>query len=124
MPKLALVVGAALTALGAWGYTASGPGASPTALIPAALGLPIAAAGALGLRSAAARRHAMHAAAGVSLLGALGSLGQLIARPAAGSAAAGIARTAGVLTFVLCSGFLAAAVRSFVAARSARSAGV
>ncbi len=120
MPKIALAVGAVLVAVGVWAYTASGPGASPTALIPAFLGLLIAGAGAVGLRGGPARRHAMHAAAAVALLGVLGSLGQLIASPAAGSEHAGVARAAGLLNLVLCAGFLAFAVRSFVQARRAR----
>lgn len=120
MPRIALAVGGVLVAVGVWAYAASGPGASPTALIPAALGALLAGAGAVGLRGGDVRRHAMHAAAGVSLLGVLGSLGQLVARPAAGSEAAGIARTAGVLNLVLCGLFLALAVRSFARARRTR----
>lgn len=121
MPKLALAFGAALIAVGIWAYTASGPGASPTALIPAAIGLGIAAAGAVGLRGGSARKHAMHAAAGIALVGALGSLGQLVASPASGSEDTGIASTAGLLNLVLCLAFLALAVRSFVTARRARA---
>ena len=120
MPKLALAFGAALIAVGVWAYTASGPGASPTALIPAAIGLGVAVAGLVGLRGGTARRHAMHAAAAIALVGALGSVGQLVASPAAGSDDAGIARTAGLLNLVLCAAFVALAVRSFVAARRAR----
>ena len=120
MPKLALVVGAALIAVGVWAYTASGPGASPTALIPAAIGLLVAVAGAVGLRGGTVRKHAMHAAAAVALLGALGSVGQLVASPAAGSDDAGIARTAGLLNLGLCLAFVVLAVRSFMAARRAR----
>lgn len=121
MPKLALAFGAALVVVGVWAYTASGPGASPTALIPAAIGVLLAVAGAVGLRGGSTRRHAMHAAAAVALLGALGSLGQLVASPAAGSDDAGIASAAGLANLVLCAAFVALAVRSFVAARRARA---
>jgi Co/Zn/Cd efflux system component len=120
VPKLALAFGAALIAVGVWAYTASGPGASPTALIPAAIGLLIAIAGLVGLQGGATRKHAMHAAAAVALVGALGSVGQLVASPAAGSEDADIAGTAGLLNLVLCLAFVALAVRSFVAARRAR----
>ena len=99
---------------------ASGPGASPTALIPAVLGLGLAVAGLVGLRGGSARRNAMHAAAVVALLGVLGSLGQLIGSPAAGSDDADIATTAGLLNLALCAVFLVLAVRSFVQARRAR----
>ncbi len=119
MPKLALVVGAVLIVVGSWAYTASGPGASPTALIPAVLGLLLVVAGFLGLRDGW-RRHAMHGAAVVALVGLLGSVWQLVARPAADSDHAGIARIAGALTAVLCGVFLGLAVRSFVQARRAR----
>lgn len=37
MPKIALVIGIVLIVVGGWAFTASGPGASPTALIPALL---------------------------------------------------------------------------------------
>jgi hypothetical protein len=120
VPKIALVVGAALVVVGVWAYTASGPGASPTALIPAVLGVLIGAAGAVGLRGGATRRHAMHAAAAVSLLGVLGTVGQLVASPASGSPDADIATTAGWLNLVLCAAFLALAVRSFIQTRRAR----
>ena len=120
MPKIALAVGAILIVVGGWAYTASGPGASPTALIPALLGLLLVVAGGVALRGREAHRHAMHAAAAVALIGVLGSLGQLIASPAAGSDDADIARTAGVLNLALCGVFLVLAVRSFVQARRAR----
>jgi protein-S-isoprenylcysteine O-methyltransferase Ste14 len=120
LPKIALVVGVVLIVVGGWAYLASGPDASPTALIPAVLGLGLAVAGLVGLRSGSARRNAMHAAAVVALLGVLGSLGQLIGRPAAGSDDADIATTAGLLNLALCGVFLVLAVWSFVQARRAR----
>ncbi|MGH3978565.1 MAG: hypothetical protein ACRDRZ_06130 [Pseudonocardiaceae bacterium] len=120
MSKIALAVGAALIVVGGWAYTASGPGASLTALIPAVLGLGLAVAGFVGLRGGRARRHAMHAAAAVALIGVLGSVGQLIASPSAGSDDADIAHTAGLLNLALCGGFVVLAVWSFVQARRAR----
>lgn len=120
LPKIALVVGILLIVLGGWAYIASGPGASPTALIPAVLGVLLAVAGLIGLRGGDARRHAMHTAAAISLLGVLGSAYQLIARPSAGSEHAGIAQTAGVLNLALCGVFLVLAIWSFVHARRAR----
>ncbi|RJK98051.1 hypothetical protein [Vallicoccus soli] len=119
MPRTAVAAGALLVVVGVVAYAASGPGASPTALIPALLGLLIAGAGAVGLRGGTARKHAMHAAAAVGLLGVLGTVGQLVARPAAGSDDAGIATAAGWATLVVCAAFVALAVRSFVAARRA-----
>lgn len=122
MTKIAIAVGIVLIVVGGWAYTASGPGASPTALIPAVLGLGLAVAGLVGLRGGAARRHAMHAAAALALIGVLGSAWQLIFKPAAGSAHADIAHTAGLLNLALCGVFLVLAVWSFVQARRARVA--
>ncbi|MGH4024731.1 MAG: hypothetical protein ACRDRV_09115 [Pseudonocardiaceae bacterium] len=120
MSKIALVVGAALIILGLWAFTASSPGASPTALIPAVLGVVLVVAGLVALRSAAARHHAMHAGAAVALIGVLGSAYQLIAKPSAGSEHADIALAAGWLNLALCGLFVILAVRSFVQARRAR----
>lgn len=120
MPKIALAIGAVLVVVGVWAYTASGPGASPTALIPAMLGVLLAIAGIVALRRADLRRHAMHTAAAVALIGVLGSLGQLIGQPAEGSEDADIAQVAGVLNLVLCGVFLILAIRSFVQVRRAQ----
>lgn len=122
MPKIALAIGGALIVVGVGAYVASGgPGASVTALIPALLGLLLVGAGAMGLRGGDARRHAMHFGAAVALLGVLGSAGQLITSPSAGSENAGVAQTAGILNLVLCAVFLGLAVQSFIAARRSRA---
>jgi len=120
VPKIAIGVGAALIVVGVWAFVASGPDSSPTALIPAVLGLLLVIAGGVALRGGNARRHAMHAAAAVALIGVLGSLGQLLFQPAEGSDDAGIARTAGALNMLLCAVFFALAVGSFLRARRAR----
>ncbi len=120
MPKVAIAIGIVLIVVGGWAYLASGPGASPTALIPAVLGVALAVAGLIGLRGGPARRHAMHGAAAVALIGVLGSVGQLIASPAANSEHADIANTAGLLNLALCGAFLVLAIWSFVQARRAR----
>ena len=119
LPKIALVVGILLIVLGGWAYIAS-PGASPTALIPAVLGVLLAVAGLVGLHGGGARRHAMHTAAAVALFGVLGSAYQLIAKPSAGSEHADIAQTAGVLNLALCGVFLVLAIWSYVQARRSR----
>lgn len=121
MPKIAIAIGAALIAVGAWAFAASSPDSSPTALIPALLGLVLVVTGALSLWRLDWRRHAMHAAAAVALIGVLGSVGQLIGQPAEGSEDADVAQVAGVLNLLLCGVFLALAVRSFVQARRTRS---
>ena len=108
----------ALIILGLAGYLLSGA-ASLTALIPAVFGLLIALSGLIA-RDERKRKHAMHAAVVVALLGFLGSVRGLLqigdvfdgtaARPAAIVAQTIMA----VLTFV----YMVMAVRSFVAART------
>jgi uncharacterized membrane protein HdeD (DUF308 family) len=120
VPAIAAAVGAALIAVGIWGYASGGDDPSPTALIPAALGLILVICGAIAWRKPAARKHAMHAAAAVGLVGVLGVIMQLITKPAAGTEHADIARTSGILTLVLCVILVGFAVRSFVAVRVAR----
>jgi len=121
--KLALWIGLALVIIGVVAYLGSGA-ASVTALVPSVLGAILAALGLVATARPGARRHAMHAAAAVALLGFLGSLqgvpaffellgGAVVERPWAAAAQA--------LTAVLSAVFVAAAVSSFVRARRARS---
>lgn len=120
MPALATAVGAALIAVGIWGYASGGDDPSLTALIPAALGAVLVVCGLLSLARPGTRKHAMHAAAAVGLLGILGVIQQLIMKPAAGTAHADVARTSGLLTLALCVVFVGFAVRSFVSIRLQR----
>lgn len=122
MPQKAMTAGGILVLLGLAGYVASGA-ESVTALIPAAIGAILAGLG-LGGRRERLRKHLMHGAAAVALLGVLGT-------------ASGVLKAAGVLfgstlerplavasqtaTAIVCAWFLIAAIRSFVAARKARS---
>lgn len=70
MAKITIALGAVLTLLGLFGYFGLGSG-SWTALIPAFFGVPFLVLGALALKEDL-RRHAMH---GAALLGVLGLLG-------------------------------------------------
>lgn len=123
MPRTALSFGVLLVLVGVGFYAGTG-GTSPTALIPAALGVLLAAAGVLARREHM-RRHAMHAAALVGALGLLGSARGLARLPALLSGAP-LERPAAVaaqsVTAVLCLVFVALCVRSFVAARRERKA--
>ncbi|MCC7409674.1 MAG: hypothetical protein IT442_16535 [Phycisphaeraceae bacterium] len=101
--------------------------ASPTALIPAYFGLAIALAGVAAIVRPAARRHAMHAAAVLALIG-LAMPGFMVVRTlAAAAGGAEIARPAAValqaIMAVACGLLLALCVRSFIAARRPRPAG-
>jgi len=123
MPGTALATGAVLVLTGVVGYVVS-DAASPTALLPAVLGLVIAALGVVAQRSEGARRHAMHAAVAVALLGALGSLPQAaqIGDALSGASDRPVAAFAGLVTVLVCAVFVALGVRSFIAARRARTA--
>lgn len=106
--------------LGLGGYFLSGA-VSLTALIPAAFGLVLALLGVLA-RDERKRKHAMHAAVVVALLGFLGSVRGLLrifelfeatsTRPAAV-----VAQT---IMAVLTLAYIAIAIRSFVSARASR----
>ncbi|HLR99420.1 hypothetical protein H7J77_09570 [Mycolicibacillus parakoreensis] len=117
MTTLTLVIGAILVLTGVIAYIASSA-ASVTALIPAFVGIALLVAGLIARRPAA-HRHAIHAALAVALLGALGSLmnvvklGDLIA----GTAARPGAVITSTVMFVLLVGYVVMGVRSFIAAR-------
>jgi len=122
MPQKAMTAGGLLVLLGLAGYVASGA-ESLTALIPAAIGAVLAGLG-LGARRESLRKHLMHAAAAVALLGVLGTasgvfkaaslaFGATLERP--------LAVASQTATAIICAWFLIAAIRSFVAARKARA---
>jgi hypothetical protein len=72
MPALTIGIGGILTALGFMSYIGSS-GASWTALIPAMVGVPLILLG-LVARNEKARKHAMHAAVGLAMIGFLGTI--------------------------------------------------
>ncbi|REL29072.1 hypothetical protein DYD21_14515 [Rhodohalobacter sp. SW132] len=105
--------------LGAISYIATGA-ASATALIPAFFGIVFVALGILGTRNESMRKHVMHAALLLAILGLGGSFGGLMSvlgvltggeleRPAAAYAQAVMA--------ILCIFFIVAGVKSFINAR-------
>lgn len=81
MLSLTRSIGFLLILLGVIGYVATG-GASITALIPAMVGAVFLIL-ALVARSAEARKHAMHAAVAIALLGVLGTVPRIV--PAVGA---------------------------------------
>jgi hypothetical protein len=113
MTSLSLITGIALVTIGVIAYAVTG-GASVTALIPALLGVLIGGAGIAANCKPELRRHLLHGAMAVALLGALGSLRGFALLPSV----AGIAQVA---TLLVCATFVVAGVRSFIAAR--RSSG-
>jgi hypothetical protein len=118
MPRQSIVIGTFLTLLAVISYALSG-GASWTALIPAFVGVPLIILGILGKRESI-RRHVMHAAVGLALIGFLGSIraladfvrvlnGVTVERPGA--------VVAQILMSLACFIFVAFGVKSFVDAR-------
>lgn len=93
---------------------------SPTIFIPSIFGALLFICGMIG-RKADLRKHAMHAAAMVSLLGAAGGLGMGISKIAAGKEIH-LAIASQLIMGVLCLIFLVLCIRSFIAARRARTA--
>jgi uncharacterized membrane protein HdeD (DUF308 family) len=113
MPKSTLVFAALLIILGVGAFLWSG---SRTSLLPAYPGLLLAILGGLALAFEGGRRHLMHVAAVVALLGTLAPAATLGIRAAQMSS---LALTVNIGMLVLCGGLLALMVRSFVAARRA-----
>ena len=116
-----------LIVVGVVAYANGTPGddgkVSPTALIPAFFGAVIGICGVLALYPKL-KKHAMHFAAMVGLLGVIGGFMPLIRQynktgefdPTKPSA------IAGELMIVICAGFVGFCVKSFIAARMARKA--
>jgi hypothetical protein len=120
MASTTIALGVALIILGLAGYLLTGA-ASLTALIPAAFGIVILLAGLIG-RDERRRKHAIHVAVVVALLGLLGSIRGLLQIGAvfAGTAARPAAVVSQAVMAVLTLGYVIVAVRSFIAARRRR----
>lgn len=120
--RLTLTIGALLTLTGVIAYGLTGA-VSLTALIPSAVGALLLVAGGLAANPTL-HRHAIHGALVVALLGALGSLmnvvkvGQLFT----GTAERPGAIWASLAMFVLSVVYLAFGIGSFIAARRTRRA--
>lgn len=123
MPLVTIVTGVLLSVLGLMGYLFS-DSKSLTALIPLAFGSLLELCGVLALNPAM-KKHAMHGASVLALLGVVGSARGL---PAFFAILSGdqVARPLGALVqgtmFAICLIFLVLCIRSFRAARKARQA--
>jgi hypothetical protein len=122
MPKITLIFAALLIVLGILGYVLTGS-QHPTALIPTYFGIVFAILGLLVTFKPTTRKHAMHAAVTLALLGFLGTIPGLIGliRWALGTEpptpAATISKS---IMAILCVIFVALCVRSFISARRNR----
>jgi hypothetical protein len=114
VPKLTLIFALLLIALGIGGFL---PQSSRTALVPAYVGGVLLGLGLLAMALEGARKHLMHAAAVVALLGALAPAAALLIRAAQMSP---LALTVNVGMLALCSGLLLLQIRSFIATRRTR----
>ena len=121
MPTIAIFSGVLLVVLGVAGYISGvmSDRASITALIPAAFGIVIAGLGLVAWAKESLRKHLMHAAVVVALLGFLATAGRLI--PRLGELTASPAVISQVLMALICLTFVVLAVRSFIVARRERS---
>jgi hypothetical protein len=120
--KITILFGILLFVLGIGGYLGTGQ-TSLTALIPSAFGLVFLLLGLLA-RGENLRRHAMHAAAALALLGFLGTaraIAQVFTLLGGGTVERPQAVPLQALMAVLCAVFAALCVRSFIQARRART---
>ncbi|HEV7645693.1 MAG TPA: hypothetical protein VGO50_17270 [Pyrinomonadaceae bacterium] len=119
MPALTVLIGLmlVLTGLGGYGYAVATKGpdghASPTALIPAAIGLLILLCGILAIFKESLRKHLMHAALVIALLGAIASAATISFTATAATASKSI-------TAVLCLALVLFGIKSFINARRER----
>ncbi|MEI6254612.1 MAG: hypothetical protein WCP30_17585 [Mycobacteriaceae bacterium] len=122
MPRITVAFSLVYIALGLAGFFLTGA-VHKTALIPAVIGAVLLVLGLLGGKENL-RKHVMHAALLVGLLALLGTVGSLAKLPAAfaGTALRPGAVYAQAATAILSVVFLAFGVRSFIAARRARTA--
>ena len=118
------VTGISLVVVGVGGWALAGAtDASPTALLPAALGLVILVLGlvASAQHEAPWSHHLVHAALVVAVLGFLGTLPNALPLLTGGEVETPIAAWSSLVTALICLGYVLLGVRSFVAARRART---
>lgn len=110
--KWSAIAGIVLIAMGVTFYVTSEPPRSPTALIPAGIGLGLAICG-LVSRTPRSTKIAMHIAILIALVGVIGGFrvfGKWTTMP-------DLARIAHIALIVICGGLIAAYIHSFVQAR-------
>jgi len=120
MPAITIIFGILLSLVGVigYGYGLSNGNPSLTALIPFVFGMLLEIIGAIALFREGIRKHLMHAAVMVALIGFLATAGRLLTKIGELSMSAGvIAQTAMAL---ICLVFILIAVKSFIDARKNR----
>lgn len=122
MPTTSIICGTLLVLIGIIGYAygLSVGGGSLTALIPVPFGLLLIAFGIASNAKENLRKHMMHAAAVVALLGFLATAGRLLSKIGSLTLSPAVLSTAAMA--LICLVFLIFAIRSFIAARRDRPA--
>lgn len=124
MSSISIACGILLILIGiaGYGYGMMSGGASPTALIPAIFGLILVILGVVGNAKENLRKHLMHVAVIVGLLGALGTASSFlkIASVINGTAERPAAVVAQFATAIVCLIFVVLCIKSFVDARKNR----
>ncbi len=117
MPSTSIFFGVLLLLVGIIGYAyaVSSGNASVTALIPAFFGILLVVFGFVGKSSEGLRKHMMHAAAAVALLGFIATAWRLV--PNLGDLVFSAAVIAQITMCLLCLIYVIISVRSFVNAR-------
>ncbi len=120
MPTTAIGCGLSLIMIGIAGYVWGmlGDKASFTALIPAAFGIVIALLGAFAKSSESARKHLMHAALLVALIGFVIPTYRLLSNTGAITLSPGVVAQAAMA--LICLMFLILGIQSFATARRSR----
>lgn len=120
MPDTAIWFGRLLILLGVigYGYGLSAGNASITALIPAAFGVVMMLLGHLASARENLRKHLMHAAVLVALIGLFASAGRLVMKASEFRVSA--ASLSQIAMAAICLIFVILAVRSFIAARTSK----
>ena len=114
LPTLTIIVAAILILLAAGGYIVS---SEITATFPGMLGVLLGICGGLALWQESWRRHAMHVACVLALLGVLLPLGRLVPVLIRGESPSALALFALLSMLVLSAVLLVIYIRSFIAAR-------
>jgi hypothetical protein len=125
MERFAILFGVLLCGLGLVGYFSpdtlgKSDARSPTALIPAGVGVVLLICGMIASAAPKTRKHAMHVAAAIALLGAIGGIMPL--RKGLDLEKASV--VSAIIMIALCTIFVLLCVRSFVRARIARGEGL
>jgi hypothetical protein len=115
-----IIFGLLLTILGCYGFFTTGM-QHPTALIPAGVGLALVVCGVVA-RKESLRKHAMHAAAAIALLGFFAGAGRFLYNLFTGAEVTSTAGLSTVTMAALCGVFVGLCVKSFIEARRRRKA--